>query len=112
MLKIKVLILSTEEQRRATRRQIQKAIDMKDSEMLERYIQQYEKLNPPFDDELLQKARRTLNALDAKEGKLFCDNFLYILSKYTLLTQCVFLLNFLMNVKLQVKLALCRSVHM
>ena len=87
---------------------------MKDSEMLERYIQQYEKLNPPFDDELLQKARRTLNALDAKEGtcKLFCDSYLYILSKYTLLTQCFFLLNFLMNVKLQVKLALCRSVHM
>ena len=44
---------------------------MKDSEMLERYIQQYEKLNPPFDDELLQKARRTLNALDAKEGNFF-----------------------------------------
>ena len=67
----------TEEQRRATRRQIQKAIDMKDSEMLERYIQQYEKLNPSFDDELLQKARRTLNALDAKEGNLHVDINLY-----------------------------------
>lgn len=41
---------------------------MKDAEMLERYIQAYEKLNPPFDDEILQKARRTLAALDAKEG--------------------------------------------
>ncbi|KAL4236002.1 hypothetical protein ACF0H5_004390 [Mactra antiquata] len=56
-----------EEQRRATRRQIQKAIDMKDPEMLERYIQAYEKLNPPFDDETLLKARKTLSALDAKE---------------------------------------------
>lgn len=60
----------SEEQRRATRRQIQKAIDMKDAEMLERYIQAYEKLNPPYDDEVLQKARRTLAALDAKEGNL------------------------------------------
>lgn len=58
----------TEEQRRATRRQIQKAIDMKDPEMLERYIQAYEKLNPPYDDEALLKARKTLAALDAKEG--------------------------------------------
>ncbi|XP_060596861.1 uncharacterized protein LOC132750828 isoform X4 [Ruditapes philippinarum] len=56
-----------EEQRRATRRQIQKAIDMKDPEMLERYIQAYEKLNPPYDDEALLKARKTLAALDAKE---------------------------------------------
>ena len=61
-------LFATEEQRRATRRQIQKAIDMKDSEMLERYIQAYEKLNPPLDDEVLQKARKTLAALDAKEG--------------------------------------------
>ena len=50
---------------------------MKDSEMLERYIQQYEKLNPSYDDELLQKARRTLNALDAKEGNLAVDVNLY-----------------------------------
>lgn len=56
-----------EEQRRAARRQIQKAIDMKDPEMLERYIQVYMKLNPPFDDEVLVKARKTLDSLDAKE---------------------------------------------
>ena len=43
---------------------------MKDAEMLERYIQAYEKLNPPYDDEVLQKARRTLAALDAKEGSI------------------------------------------
>lgn len=36
--------------------------------MLERYIQAYEKLNPPYDDEALLKARKTLAALDAKEG--------------------------------------------
>ena len=59
-----------EEQRRATRRQIQKAIDMKDPEMLERYILAYERLNPPYDDEVLIKARKTLRALDAKEGNL------------------------------------------
>lgn len=59
----------SEEQRRATRRQIQKAIDMKDPEMLERYIQAYEKLNPAYDDEMLVKARKVLAALDAKEGE-------------------------------------------
>ncbi|XP_052776433.1 uncharacterized protein LOC128214157 isoform X3 [Mya arenaria] len=59
--------LDEEEQRRATRRQIQKAIDMKDPEMLERYIQAYERLNPAYDDEVLLKARKTLAALDAKE---------------------------------------------
>jgi len=36
--------------------------------MLERYIQAYEKLNPPADDEMLLKARKTLAALAAKEG--------------------------------------------
>lgn len=41
---------------------------MKDPEMLERYIQSYEKLNPAYDDETLVKARKTLAALDAKEG--------------------------------------------
>ncbi|XP_052257258.1 uncharacterized protein LOC127862250 isoform X3 [Dreissena polymorpha] len=61
------LEIDQEEQRRATRRQIQKAIDMKDPEMLERYIQAYEKLNPAYDDEMLVKARRVLAALDAKE---------------------------------------------
>lgn len=49
---------------------------MKDAEMLERYIQAYEKLNPPYDDEVLQKARRTLAALDAKEGNI---QYLWIL---------------------------------
>ena len=48
---------------------------MKDPEMLERYIQAYEKLNPPHDDEVLQKARRTLAALDAKEGNTFHCTF-------------------------------------
>jgi hypothetical protein len=43
---------------------------MKDPEMLERYIQAYEKLNPPYDDEALLKARKTLAALDAKEGNI------------------------------------------
>ncbi|KAH3694117.1 hypothetical protein DPMN_081556 [Dreissena polymorpha] len=41
---------------------------MKDPEMLERYIQAYEKLNPAYDDEMLVKAHRVLAALDAKEG--------------------------------------------
>lgn len=56
-----------EDQRRAMRRQIQKAIDMKDPEMLERYIVAYENLNPPYDDDILLKARKMLAALDAKE---------------------------------------------
>ena len=57
------------------RRQIQKAIDMKDPEMLERYIVAYENLNPPYDDDVLLKARKMLAALDAKEGK-FTTGFL------------------------------------
>ncbi|KAL3869217.1 hypothetical protein ACJMK2_041926 [Sinanodonta woodiana] len=57
-----------EEQMRATRRQIHKAIEMKDPEMLQRYIAAYEKLNPDPDDELLQKARNMLGVLEAKEA--------------------------------------------
>ncbi|XP_053398594.1 uncharacterized protein LOC123558094 isoform X2 [Mercenaria mercenaria] len=56
-----------EEQLEAIRRHIQKAVGMKNPEMLERYIQAYEKLNPSCDDEALLKAKRTLTALGAKE---------------------------------------------
>lgn len=55
----------------ALKRDIQRAMDLKDPEMLERSIAAFEATNPPENDKLLQKAKRLLELLRAKEGKIF-----------------------------------------
>lgn len=51
----------------ALKRDIQRAMDLKDPEMLERSIAAFEATNPPENDKLLQKAKRLLELLRAKE---------------------------------------------
>ncbi|XP_048760115.1 uncharacterized protein LOC125669562 isoform X3 [Ostrea edulis] len=51
----------------ALKKDIQKAMDLKNPEMLERSIAAFEATNPPENDKMLQKAKRLLELLRAKE---------------------------------------------